>query len=215
MWAASSLSRLLILACIGALTLTLLGACGGSPRTKTAADAAANTTAAEESLLADEGASDQPADKAEPAEEAEPVAPTVAKVGDAITLTGQDDAERVKVTVVEVLDPMPTGEFDSPASGKRYVGIVLRLTNVGSSSYSDSPSNGAVVVYGDDRQAQGTIVLEGPCSDGFSSTLKLAPGESGKGCLPFEVGATSTLKRFKFTLASGFADETGLWSLRD
>jgi hypothetical protein len=137
-----------------------------------------------------------------------------AGVGDSITLTSTDGG-KIKVKLLRVLDPVAGGEYEQPAAGKRYVGIELQLTNVGDKTYKDSPSNGATVLYGDDRQASATLMIDGPCaSGGFASDARISPGSKRKGCIPFEITTSRKPKGFQFALDSGFADEGGEWTLR-
>lgn len=135
----------------------------------------------------------------------------VAKVGDSITVKGSDTS--MKVTVVKVIDPVPAGEFDSPDAGKRYVGIQIRLRNVGDGPYDDSPSNGAELLMGNDTQAGFALITEGDCSSDFGSSAKIGPGNTQVGCLPFEAKNGLRPKTFQFTLDSGFGPQAGEWRL--
>ena len=90
----------------------------------------------------------------------------------------------------------------------------MRIRNVGDNSYADSPSNGATLILGDDSQAQGTILLDGPCAGGFASDAKITPGSQQQGCIPFEAPAGAEVKTFQFTLDSGFGPQSGEWRLR-
>lgn len=140
--------------------------------------------------------------------------PHKAGIGDSITLKGTQ-GETVKVKVLRVLDPAPAGGFDTPSSGKRYVGVEIQLTNTGGKTYKDSPSNGATMIYGADRQADATLLTGGPCSsDGFASDARIAPGSKRRGCIPFEIGKSAKAKTFQFALDSGFSDQGGEWQLR-
>lgn len=138
--------------------------------------------------------------------------PQQAKVGDKLTLTG-NAGESMAVTVDQVMDPLQVGRVDQPDPGQRYVGIQITLKNVGSAPYSDSPSNGATLLSGTNEQAQGQIVSGGPCGNGFQSSANIAPGDTQQGCLPFELTKGQTPGSFQFTLDSGFANQTGQWSL--
>lgn len=70
-----------------------------------------------------------------------------ATVGGSITLRGTDDGALMRVTAVGVRDPVSAGDsFIQPDPGNRCVGVRVRLRNVGTANYSDSPSNGASVV---------------------------------------------------------------------
>lgn len=137
-----------------------------------------------------------------------------ARIGDAITLTGQEEGERVKVKVIKVIDAVPTGEFDEPESGNRFIGVKIRLRNVGSATYDDSPSNGAELILRNDTQAEEGLVSSGPCSSDFGSQAKISPGSTQVGCLPFEAKKGVKPRTFQFTLASGFGPQSGEWRLR-
>lgn len=135
-----------------------------------------------------------------------------AKVGDSLTLSGQD-GEQLAVKVDAVMDPLQVGEFDQPDSGQRYVGIQITLRNTGSVPYSDSPSNGATLLSNTAEQASTEIVDGGPCQSDFASDVKIAPGGTQQGCIPFEMPTGQSPHSFQFTLDSGFGDDTGQWSL--
>lgn len=135
-----------------------------------------------------------------------------AGVGDTLTLTG-NGGEKVAVTIDQVMDPLAVGPDDQADSGQRFVGVQLTLKNVGSVVYSDSPSNGATLLSNTNEQAQGEIVTGGPCGNDFQSSVNIAPGDTEQGCVPFEMPTGQNPSSFQFTLSSGFADQTGQWSL--
>jgi hypothetical protein len=139
--------------------------------------------------------------------------PKTAGIGDSLTLEG-GSGEKMQVTLMEVRDPAPAGEFDQPQSGQRYVGVQIALKNVGEAQYDDSPSNGAVLLTAQDEQATSTILSGGPCGSQFASSAKIAPGGRQQGCIPFEAPAGAGLAKFQFTLSSGFGPEAGEWNLR-
>ena len=138
--------------------------------------------------------------------------PRQARVGSTLTLTG-NGGESLAVTVDQVMDPLPVGQDDQADAGQRYVGIQITLKNVGSVPYSDAPSNGSTLLSNSSDQAQGTIVTGGPCGNDFQSSVKIAPSESQHGCIPFELVQGKSAATFQFTLDSGFANQTGQWSL--
>ena len=140
-------------------------------------------------------------------------APQQARVGDTLTLKG-NAGESMAVTVTQVMDPLQVGPDDQPDSGQRVVGIQITLKNVGSVAYSDSPSNGATLLSNTNDQAKDQIVSGGPCGNGFASSANIAPGNEQQGCIPFEMPVGQTPAIFQFTLNSGFANQTGQWSLK-
>lgn len=134
-------------------------------------------------------------------------------VGGSTTLAGQNSGERLRATLVAYKKTIAVGEYDTPQSGMKYVGVTLRLTNVGSVPYSDSPSNGATILTATGQQGKTTIIASGECSGGFDASVKIAPGESQEGCIPFEVPDGAVSSKFQWTPASGFGEETAEWSL--
>jgi hypothetical protein len=135
------------------------------------------------------------------------------KIGDPATVGGQSSGEEIEATVTAYKDSLTTGEFDKPSSGNRFVGVELKLKNVGSKPYSDAPSNGATLLSAAGRQAKGTVIASGECSESFTASVKLASGEAQEGCIAFEMPEGETAAKFQWTAASGFAGETAEWSL--
>lgn len=140
--------------------------------------------------------------------------PEKAGIGDSITLSGFEGL-KMRVKVLRLRDPIQGGEYEQPASGRRYIGVEIQMTNVSNKTYKDSPGNGATVIYGDDRQATATLMIGGACrSDAFASDTRIASGAKRRGCIAFEIPKSRKAKLFQFALESGFADEGGEWQLR-
>ena len=135
-----------------------------------------------------------------------------AGVGDQISLSGAGGLQ-MGVTVEQVMDPLTVGEYDQADVGQRYVGVQITLKNLGDVAYSDSPSNGSTLLSASGEQADSQIVSGGPCGNEFGSRTNIAPGESQQGCIAFEMPQGESAGEFQFTLNSGFADQTGEWSL--
>lgn len=136
----------------------------------------------------------------------------VAKIGDPITLEGTDT--KMRVTVLKIIDPVAGGQFDEPTAGNRFVGVQVKLQNVGDTTYSDAPSNGAELIMSDDTQAEGGLLGEGQCSSDFGSSAKVSPGSVQQGCIPFQAKQGLRPKTFQFGLDSGFGPQSGEWRLR-
>jgi hypothetical protein len=135
-----------------------------------------------------------------------------AAVGDTLRLSGQS-GEALAVTVDSVMDPLTVGQFDEADGGDRYIGVQITLKNVGMVAYSDSPSNGGTLLGANNEQAESELVEGGPCGNEFSASVHIAPGDMQQGCLAFELSDGQSAGSFQFTLDSGFADQTGQWSL--
>jgi hypothetical protein len=191
-----------ILAGFGALIVVIIvitavsSKSGGHGLTTTGSTSAASTPAATAK------ASAAAAHKAAPA-----------GIGSAIVLAGNSSGEQMTVTVVTVWrHAEPASQFDDASSGDRLYAVQFRLDDTGSAAYSDSPSNGAVVVDSQGQSYQSSLNNAAEC-DSFPGTENIAPGSSGLGCIEFEVPQTAKITKVQFTLDSGMGPQTGQWNV--
>ncbi|NDZ63576.1 DUF4352 domain-containing protein [Streptomyces cyaneofuscatus] len=163
------------------------------------------TTAPTKTGAADKPAASEPADAPEPAKDA--------KVGDTITLKGQEDGEQVDAVLKKIVDPAPPkDEFFSPEDGNRWVAAQFELTNTGTKPYADSPANGAQVADADGQRFPATFA-DTKAGPSMTSDAKVPPGEKVLGWITFEVPKASKITTVQFGLNSGFADQTGQWKV--
>ncbi|MFD8594746.1 DUF4352 domain-containing protein [Kitasatospora sp. NPDC059646] len=195
---------MVVLACGGALALA---GCGGKSVETTPASGGTHTVATSTvTVTASRTASPSPSGS--------PSAPATAKVGSTISLAGTNTGESADVTVTKVVDPAsPTDSFSTPSAGKRFVAVQFVIKNTGSTTYSDSPSNGAKVIDSTDQSFNASY-QETAAGPGFAGSVDLPPGQSGRGYITFEVPTTSQLILVQFALDSGFANQVGQWSLK-
>jgi hypothetical protein len=144
-------------------------------------------------------------------------APKQLAVGDETTLKGLHGS--MTVTVLKVEDPMkappPHGLLrEVPRKGNRFVGVYVRLTNVGDELYKDSLLNGSRLLTDIKKAAQPTILLSGKCRSKFGTSTRVSPGGTKTGCLPFQVKTKAKVSAFALTLDSGYGPETGTWAVR-
>jgi hypothetical protein len=134
-----------------------------------------------------------------------------AAVGQPLTLNGSEGV-KVAVTVVRVVDPAPPTEFSQPQSGSRFVAVQLQLANVGTVNYDDSPGNGAKIVDTTNQQYEegSGETTAGP---GFGGSVRLSPEDVRVGFVVFELPSNARPRLFQFVLDSGFAAQTGEWTL--
>ena len=141
-------------------------------------------------------------------------ASSAARVGSTITLGGNDAGEKMKVTVIRVIShAQPGDEISSPDPGKRFYAVQFRLHDTGTAAYSDSPSNGAAVVDASGQSYQSTIYDVAECQS-FPGTENIAAGDTGLGCVVFQVPVSAKITKVQFTLNSGFGPDTGQWDVR-
>ncbi|MFI6685213.1 DUF4352 domain-containing protein [Streptomyces sp. NPDC050485] len=137
-----------------------------------------------------------------------------AAVGDTIKIEGTGSGEQLDVTVKQWLDPAGSAnEFSGPQDGKRWVAAQFELLNTGSASYEDSPSNGAQAADTTGQRFPSTFgeITAGPQ---MPAATKIPPGEKALGWILFEIPKASEIATVQFTMNSGFANQTGQWSVK-
>lgn len=150
----------------------------------------------------------EPEEPDAPEEPADTGEPQTASVGDTLTLEGFEGLT-MDVTLTELDRRLEVEqEFDTGS----YVGVRLTLTNTGEVAYDDSPTNGATLVTEDDQQLSSTILFEDADCSG-ADAARIAPGDTRKVCVVFEREEGQELRLFQFALDSGFAEQTGEWTL--
>jgi hypothetical protein len=139
--------------------------------------------------------------------------PDVGGIGTPITLRGT--STELEVAVTHVLDPLPVAVADQTLRpGDRFVGVEVRLRNIGDGLYSESPLSDSKLLVAGGAEADGVNLLGGPCGGRFPLHVALGPRARTSGCLPFELGRGERPDRFQFALDSGFGGEVGTWRLR-
>jgi hypothetical protein len=149
------------------------------------------------------------AGKAAPSEK-----PKNAKVGDSITIKGIEAGEQVQVTLKKIADPAkPADEFFSPEKGNRWIGAQYEILNTGAKVYADTPGNGSQVA---DTEGQrfGPVFADITAGPSMTNDATVQPGDKVLGWLVYEVPENAKLASIQFAMNSGFADQTGQWSLQ-
>lgn len=202
----------MIAACAGSLVVGLIiGYGAGHSSTKTTPDASPIVTSAATSAAGGQAPAAATSAPTSPATSA-PAKSAPAKIGDSITLAGQN-GEKVTVTVVKVTDPAkPSDQYMTPDAGNRFVAVQLRFVNAGTVAYSDSVDNGAVLIdaAGQSFSAEPYTTTAGP---GFATgEVTIAPGATGLGWITFQMPTASKVASIQVGLDSGFSQK-GQWAL--
>ena len=146
-----------------------------------------------------------------PASAAPATAKAQAHVGDTIVLAGNSPGEKMAVTLVKVYPHEAPGEFETPDPDDKYASVQLRLRNTGTAAFSDSVSNEVKVIEGKGQSYEATIATGVGCTQ-FPGTETIAPGQSGLGCVVFQIPDSARIAEVQVALDSGFASQTGEWN---
>jgi hypothetical protein len=116
------------------------------------------------------------------------------------------------VTVLGIVDPVDRGGYyRGPRPGTRWVGVRMRIANVGGTTYTDDPANDTRLIAGE-RTLEADSALLNTC-DVFPVTLNLAPGKARSGCVIFEVPTGSHPRQLRFAADSYYGPELGSFIL--
>lgn len=140
-------------------------------------------------------------------------APTVAMVGQTITVTGQD-GEKLAITLKRWSTTIKsTNEYDAPEPGKVWTGGQFEIRNTGTVLYDDTPDN--CVQAADSAGEHFTSAYVGDITAGptMATGLKLPPGDVALGWMAFEVPKGTTIAKIQYTPNSGFGEHTAQWAI--
>ncbi|MFF2148497.1 DUF4352 domain-containing protein [Kitasatospora sp. NPDC058190] len=196
-------AALLLGAALVSLTATACNSTGGASVSTEAKQTAAASAAPGSAQPAAGGAAGKSTDT--------PKAP--AKVADTIALKSTDTGNTADVTAVKVVDPAESAnEYLKPADGKRYVAVQFQIKATGAQAYSEAPFSSAKVVD-TQGQAYGASLAETKAGPAFQTPTNIAPGDTGKGFVTFEVPNDAKLDKVQFALDNGFASQIGQWKI--
>jgi hypothetical protein len=98
------------------------------------------------------------------------------------------------------------------AGSRQLIGIVLKVTNVGSLKYDDPLPGGQLTGASGESGKQTSLIPFGGKNPCDNPSLKLRKGQSRNVCIAFEVPKADKPRTFEYATDSGYGD-TGLWKL--
>jgi hypothetical protein len=130
-------------------------------------------------------------------------------LGTSITL--QSDDEYLQIQLLEVRDPAHViGTFGAAGPGHKLIAVKLKLTNLSHIFYRDSPGNGTKLISTTGHAYPTVLPGLDPNLDGLAG---MSQGQSQIGRLTFDVPIQTRPWRLRYTLDSGYSDQTGSWLL--
>jgi hypothetical protein len=140
-----------------------------------------------------------------------PAAPL--RIGAGATVAGVRVGERVKVTLLAFRPSIAGGADDHPEFNMQYAAAELRLTNVGSVSYTVAPADSIVVISNEGTKSKRAQLSEGACADAFAHEVDIAPGRSAEGCVPLQISVVAIPATLTFAPSPSDAGERVEWTL--
>lgn len=110
-----------------------------------------------------------------------------------------------QVTLVKVIDPARgADQFSTPASGKRFVGLVFRIKGVTGSPQGEDANNDAVLVGANGRDYPADLNGIAGYTNFDDGAIHVTPGQTVTGAVAFQVPASVVVSTVQWTALSGF-----------
>jgi hypothetical protein len=141
--------------------------------------------------------------------------PTASKghVGATINLSGSSGAS-ADVTLTQIIDPAQGGDqYTTPDDGKRFVGAVMTIKNVGTSAFTGDAASNSTIMGSDGQIYTPDFNSLAGCTDFDNGQYQLGAGESATGCVAFQIPNGVTVVKFKFNPDAGYASDFGEWAV--
>ena len=110
-----------------------------------------------------------------------------------------------RVTLVKVIDPAEgADQFDTPASGKRFVGLVFRIRALSGSLQGEDANNSAVLVGANGQDYPAVLNRIAGYANFHDGAVQVAPGDTVTGAVAVQVPSGVTVSTIQWTALSGF-----------
>jgi Domain of unknown function (DUF4352) len=113
--------------------------------------------------------------------------PAPAQVGATLPVT-DSSGTRLDITLEQIIDPASgASQYSQPASGKRFVGVKLRIRNAAAVTFQNNANNETTVVLSNGQTEQADYNPIAGCGNFSNGQVKLASQASVTGCVTFQV----------------------------
>jgi len=110
-----------------------------------------------------------------------------------------------RVTLVKVIDPARgAGQFSSPDSGKRFVGLVFKVKALTGSPQNEDANTDAVLVGGNGQDYSADFEDIAGYTNFDSGVIHVAQGDTVTGSVTFQVPVGVTVSKVQWSALSGF-----------
>ncbi|MFI5035329.1 MAG: DUF4352 domain-containing protein [Acidimicrobiales bacterium] len=121
-----------------------------------------------------------------------------------------------KVTVAALIDPAQAADqFTTPDPGKRFIGVKIRILNVGSNQITDDANLNATLVGSNGQTYSADFDSIAGCTNFNSGQYQLNPGQSATGCVVFQVPKAVSITDVEWSPDGGLGGGNfGDWTVR-
>lgn len=131
-------------------------------------------------------------------------------VGSTLEVTDSSPA-KLDVTVERVIEPASgASSYSKPASGKAFVGVKLRVKNIGTKSYENNANNETTIILSNGNASVADYNPIAGCGNFDNGQITLAGGASKTGCVTFQVGGGQTVVAVRYG-STVFPGTTAEW----
>jgi hypothetical protein len=110
-----------------------------------------------------------------------------------------------RVTLVKVIDPARgANQFDTPDSGKRFVGLVFRIKALSGNLQGEDANNSAVLVGANGQDYPAALNRIAGYTDFHDGAVQVAPGDTVTGAVAVQVPSGVQVSTIQWTALSGF-----------
>lgn len=115
---------------------------------------------------------------------------------------------------MQVIDPAQGGDqFTSPASGDRFVAVLLKIANTGASTLQDNANVDTNLVGSDNQTYTSALSTVAECTNFDSGDFTLGAGQAATGCVTFQVPTAVSVVGVHFALNDGLDSVTAEWTV--
>jgi hypothetical protein len=119
-----------------------------------------------------------------------------------------------RVTLVKIIDPAQgADQFNTPDSGKRFVGAVFEIKVLKGSLQNENANNDAAVIGSNGRTYNADFDAIGGYTNFSNGSIKVAQGETATGAVTFQVPDGIKVTKLQWTGASGYGSAVQ-WHVR-
>jgi hypothetical protein len=106
---------------------------------------------------------------------------------------------KLDVVVEKVIDPA-TGvdAYSTPAAGKRFVAVKLRVRNVAARSYQNNANNETTIILANGHTAVADYNPISGCGNFSNGQITLASGASATGCVTFQIPSPQKVAKVRY-----------------